>query len=85
MDGWTKISTYNTAFDAELQHTLLAENDIKAVVINEKDSSFLIGEVDLYVEEENVDKALALLNEIENETDEEREQLLATVNPEEIE
>jgi len=81
MEGWTKISSFDSDYQAELQQALLAQNDIKAVILNEKDSAFLLGEVELYVEEEFAEKALQIIEnsdflkaENEDELDKEEEE-----------
>ena len=40
---------------------MLIENNIPAVVLNKKDSSYLFGVVELYVENENSEKATELM------------------------
>lgn len=59
--NWTKIKVYNQAFEAEIVKNMLLENNIPAVVLNKKDSSYLFGVVELYVEHENADKAMELI------------------------
>lgn len=63
MKGWTKLNTFNTSYQAELRQTILEENDVRAVVIIKKDSMFLWGEVELWVENNSVEKARALIDE----------------------
>ena len=46
----------------------MEQNDIKAVIVNEKDSLFLLGEIDLYVESYNEKKAMALIDEFQGLT-----------------
>ena len=41
---WVKIYSFDTQYQAELTKGLLEQNEVKSVVINAKDSLFLIGE-----------------------------------------
>ncbi|WP_185218606.1 putative signal transducing protein [Sphingobacterium mizutaii] len=65
--NWTKIKVYNQAFEAEIVKNMLLENNIPAVVLNKKDSSYLFGVVELYVELENADKAMELMGSFGDE------------------
>ncbi|GGE11816.1 MULTISPECIES: putative signal transducing protein [Sphingobacterium] len=59
--NWTKLKVYNQAYEAEIVKNMLIENNIPAVVLNKKDSSYLFGVVELYVENENSEKATELM------------------------
>ncbi|MFM1875488.1 MAG: putative prokaryotic signal transducing protein [Bacteroidota bacterium] len=48
---------------AELQCALLNESEIKAVIINKQDSSYLFGEAELYVRQDDVIRAKRILDE----------------------
>lgn len=65
--NWTKIKVYNQAFEAEIVKNMLIENNIPAVVLNKKDSSYLFGVVELYVEQENANKAMELMGSFGDE------------------
>jgi hypothetical protein len=43
----------------------LIQNNIPAVIINEQDSAFLLGRIELHVEKSNKDKALEIINDTE--------------------
>ncbi len=47
---WTVLKTYNSIENAKVAKRVLAKNEINSVIVNEKDSSFLIGELELYIE-----------------------------------
>jgi hypothetical protein len=47
--NWVKIYSTSEKYQAELLRGLLEENEISAVVVNKQDSSYLFGEVELYV------------------------------------
>lgn len=66
IDNWEKILTTPLPHRAELIKALLAENDINAVVVNKKSSSYPpFGTVDLYVPSEHAIIAKLI---IDNET-----------------
>jgi hypothetical protein len=47
--NWVKIYSTSAIYKAELIKGLLLENDIQAVIVNKKDSSYLFGELEVYV------------------------------------
>lgn len=60
---WVKIYSFDTQYQAELTKGLLEQNEVKSVVINAKDSLFLIGEYELYVQQNDEKKAVAIVDE----------------------
>lgn len=68
MKNWVKIQSFERYHQAELRKNILNQNDINAVILNEKDSLFLLGNIELYVEEFNEKKARALIDEFEGLT-----------------
>ena len=60
---WVKIFSFDTQYQAELTKGLLEQNEVKSVVINAKDSLFLIGEYELYVQQDDEKKAIAIVDE----------------------
>ena len=63
MKDWVKIQTFQRLHQAELRKNILEENDIPSVIINEKDSLFLLGEIELYVKKFDEAKAKELIDE----------------------
>lgn len=63
MKDWVKIQTFQRVHQAELRKNILEENDIPSVIINEKDSLFLLGEIELYVKKFDEAKAKELIDE----------------------
>lgn len=59
---WTKIREFNNAIEAELEKQMLEANGVPAVLLNKKDSSYLFGKVELYINKDNVSIAEQLLN-----------------------
>ena len=69
MNGW--IVVYSDGFPpaVELRRVILEEHGIPAVVLNKRDSSYLFGFVELLVQEEDVEKAEALLKDAPQNSD----------------
>ena len=63
MENWVKIQSFKRMHQAELRKNILSQNGINSVIINEKDSMFLFGDIELFVEEKNEKKAKALIND----------------------
>jgi hypothetical protein len=49
---WICVYSTNKAFEAEFVKTMLESNDIECILVNKQDSSYLIGEIELYVSTE---------------------------------
>ncbi len=60
---WLKINTYESLIDAQADQIFLLDNGIDASIVSLKDDMFLIGGYDLYVDEDNLEKAVILLNQ----------------------
>ncbi len=66
-ESWVKIYSSDKPYQAELARQVLEENGIQAVVINKKDSSYLMfGETELYVSQDDVIKAKQLIKTLEH-------------------
>jgi hypothetical protein len=65
--NWVKIFSTSANYKAEFIHGLLLENDINAVIVNKKDSSYLFGEVEIYVNSEDVIMAKHIITTQEEE------------------
>lgn len=62
--NWVSIYSSSYLHTAELFKALLAEDNIESIIINKQDSFYkTIGEVDLYVERDNVILAKRIINE----------------------
>ena len=66
MKNWTAIYTTDKMYLAELAKQMLADNGIEAVVISKKDSSYKFGDIEVFVNRDNVIKALLLIKEFES-------------------
>ena len=63
MEGkWTKVFSSSDGFRIEMLKGLLAEHHIEGVVINKKDSAYLIGEVELFVRVEDAFRANQIIS-----------------------
>lgn len=65
-ENWTVVYTTNKPWQAEIARQVLEENGINTVVINKQDSSYLIGEAEIYVESKNADTAKTVVKNIDN-------------------
>ena len=62
MENWTKVHETSDLQYAELLKSLLLNEEIEAVTMNQKDSSNIIfGTVSVYVPNDMVQKALAII------------------------
>ena len=68
MEEWIKIYSFDSQYQAEMSKDLLEQNDVKAVIINAKDSLFLLGEYELYVHNSDEKKAISIINEFKGLT-----------------
>ena len=59
---WIKVRTYGSVVEAQADQAKLSEKGIDASLVTMKDSMFLIGGYDLYVSDNDVQKALELLS-----------------------
>ncbi len=60
--GWIPILA-STTMEVELKSALLKGQGIKAIVLNKQDSSYLFGEAELYVSQDDVIRAKRILDE----------------------
>jgi len=65
--NWIKIYSTSANYKAELIKGLLFENGIQAVVINKKDSSYLFGELEIYVMPDDVLQAKHIISSQEQQ------------------
>ena len=62
-----KVLVYlaDQCYKANLLADLLAANDIQSFVINKKDTNYLFGDVEVYVEEDDVIRAKVLIEKFD--------------------
>ena len=63
MKDWVKLESFERLHQAELRKDILEQNNIPAVIINERDSLFLLGEIELFVRKSDEAKARELIDE----------------------
>ena len=61
MNGWTVVYADGFPPAVELRRAVLEEHGIPAVILNKRDSSYLFGFVELLVQEEDAERAEALI------------------------
>jgi Putative prokaryotic signal transducing protein len=64
-EHWELIYQCSAAYKAEILKAVLEENEIPCVVVNKKDSSYLFGEIELYVKQDDVLNAKQIINRFE--------------------
>ena len=63
MKDWERIYIAAHIHQAEIVIAVLADNDIEAHLIDKRDSSYLFGNVEVYVRPEAVQKARTIITE----------------------
>ncbi|GAB1404222.1 hypothetical protein MASR1M74_14010 [Lentimicrobium sp.] len=67
MTGWVKIYSSPQLHECELVKSMLADNNITAIIVNKQDSLYLFGEIELYVSTEDAFEANHLINILHRE------------------
>ncbi len=62
--NWTNVYSSSDPFKIEIVKGMLEDEGIHSFVINKKDSAYLFGEVELYVEVENAFQANQLIKKV---------------------
>lgn len=65
---WTLVFTTSLPYQAEIAKEILANEDIEAVILNKQDSNkfVMLGDIEVYVFNEDAEKAKELLKELGN-------------------
>ena len=62
---WVVAKSFNKAYLAEIAIEVLKDNGIKAVILNQKDSSYLaFGDINVYVHINDEERAVNLLKDL---------------------
>ena len=64
MNDWVVIFETGQLYRAELVKSLLNDNNVEAVILNQKDSSFKIGAIEVMVKKEDKGKAAAIIKSV---------------------
>jgi len=60
-DNWAVVFTHNVLYHVEIAKAILEDNNIESVIINKKDSNYFIGEIELYVSNDDLDNARKII------------------------
>ncbi|MDL2283087.1 DUF2007 domain-containing protein [Odoribacter sp. OttesenSCG-928-G04] len=63
-NNWTAVFSTDKLYQAELVKENLEENGIEAVILNQKDSAFLEGSIDVMVDNKHYEKAKEITKNI---------------------
>ncbi len=63
---WVVAYYASQTFQAEMIRKMLSDHEIEVFIINKQDSSYHIGEIELYVKRDNVVRAKKLIKDFEN-------------------
>jgi len=65
--GWTLIFTTTIPYDAEMVKQICTNQDIEAVILNKRDSTYTtFGEIEVYVKEADREAALNLIKDFKS-------------------
>ena len=62
---WILLYSTDKMYQAEMIKEILSQHNIESVIINKKDSAYLIGEAEVYVHKDNEATGKDLLNQFE--------------------
>lgn len=65
MSDWSKVYITNQFHRAEIVIAVLEDHDIAASMIDKRDSSYLFGDIEVFVHDKDIEKAKALITENE--------------------
>ncbi len=60
---WAVVFSTTDIFKAEIIKNMLLSNDIEAIIMNQKDSSYHFGNIEIYTKKENLSKAEKIISE----------------------
>ncbi len=64
---WKLVYSAKSVYDAEMMRGMLESAGIEPVVMNKQDSSYLFGDVEVYVSPEQAEQAETIIKSIDNE------------------
>ncbi len=68
---WKLVETYSDFYQAIMAKNVLAQQNIESIIMTKKDSVFLLGDIEIFVEEKNYEKAVEILQAAVNIRNEE--------------
>jgi hypothetical protein len=66
-DNWVLIYSSAQLYEAEMIKSLMIDNDIECIIMNQQDSVYKFGDIDVYVPTDDAFKAKQLLIEFKGE------------------
>jgi hypothetical protein len=63
--NWSIVYTCGKLYTAEMLKEYLADNGILSIILNKQDSSYHIGDIEVYTQPEDVMKAKVLIEKFE--------------------
>jgi len=62
-NDWRVVYTSNKPYQAEMVKDILIENEIEAILLNKQDSLYLFGDIEVYVQPDDVIKAKFIIKD----------------------
>ncbi len=62
MKDWRKVYSNSFEYKVEIVQAVLKDKGITSVIMNKKDSAYLVGEIELYVQVDDVLRANQVIN-----------------------
>jgi hypothetical protein len=66
-EDWQLVYSTGQSYEAEMVRGLLETAGLEPVVMNKQDSSYLFGDIEVYVAPAQAEQALSIIKNIENE------------------
>lgn len=64
-NNWSVVYTHNLLYNVEIAKSILDDNNIESVIINRKDSNYFIGDIELYVSNDDFENARKIIESAE--------------------
>lgn len=65
-NDWVLAYSFKLLYKAEMMQIILKDENIESVIINKQDSSYFIGDIELYVNSADILKAKNIIDNVEN-------------------
>ena len=66
-DNWQLVYSTGTPYEAEMVRGLLENAGLEPIVMNKQDSSYMFGEIEVYVHPNQYEQAINIINSSNNE------------------
>lgn len=60
-NSWVKIYSSNQFIKSEIVRQVLVDHEMNPVLMNKQDTAYKFGEVEVYIHQDNFDKALEII------------------------